>query len=444
LAVRYADSAVFLEQNVYAPIGNRYSRFWAAYTGGNVAYLPLVITDSGHQILTGNQSDFTTAFQKLVEPELVRPAQADIEAYARPVGARMRVYARLRNLSGATLSAANSATLHALVYEDRHVGDTGRIVRAAPWLGIASAVAPGGESTATLETDDLADVNWDALHTVVAADYVPGPGQAYDLLQAAVAQPAGLALDPQTIPVGIDANHPEDRRVSLRLDGPYVLHWSAASDTPWLVVTPESGGIADQPNVSVAARGVTSTTQEGHVTFSATSDDGMAFTQTATVRAVVGARVLRVGNGNGPPGTSVTLPVELAALGDENAVSFDLAFNPAALQAPTVTVGANADTAVFITDASQVAAGRLGVRITLPAQETFALGVRQLALVSFTVAANVTAAGSTVAFTDQPLPALLADAAGDPLTVTYQAGTVAHPGALAARTPQRHFRDPSP
>lgn len=444
MAVRYTDSAVFLEQNVDAPIGDRISRFWAAYTGGSSAYLPLVITDSGHQLLTGNQSDFTAAFQNLVEVELARPAQAEIEAYARPVGARMRVYTRLHNLSGATLSAANSAALHALVYEDRHVGDTGRIVRAAPWLGIAAEVAPGGESTATLDTDDLADVNWDALHTVVVADYVPGPGPAYDLLQATVAKPAGLALDPQTIPIGIDSNHPEDRRVDLRLDGPYPLRWSAASDAPWLAVTPESGGIADEPHVSVAASRVTSTTQEGHITFSATSDDGMAFTQTATVRAVVGARVLRVGNGNGTPGTIVTLPVELAALGDENAVSFDLAFNPAALRTPTVMVGADAGTAVLITDASQVAAGRLGVRITLPTQETFALGARQLALVSFTVAANVTAAGSTVAFTDQPLPTLLADAAGDSLTATYQAGAVAHPGAPAARTPQRHFRDRSP
>jgi hypothetical protein len=357
----------------------------------------------------------------------------------------MRVYIRLRNLSDVTLSTANLATLHALIYEDRHVGDTGRIVRAAPWLGITAAVAPGAESTATLDTGDLAaDVDWDALHTVVAADYVPWPGPAYDLLQAAVADPADLTLAPQTIPVGIDVNHRADRRVGLELDGPYPLHWSAATDTVWLTVTPASGGISDQPAISVAATGITATPQEGHVTFTAFSDDGMSFTQTATVHVVAGARSMHVGDAAGAPGTTVTLPLALFALGDENAVSFSLAFNPAALQAPTVTVGSDAAAAALNVDASLVATGRLGVSVMLPHNQTFALGTRVLATVSFKVAAGAAAPGSTVAFAVQPLPVLIADAVGQPLTATYEAGAVAFPGADTARTPERHLRGHSP
>jgi hypothetical protein len=191
LAAEYSNAGkqvLFLEQDVDFSKGKRQDRWWAAYTGSSTVYLPLVMVDSGHQISNGSQSDFRAAYRKLVDAELARPPQAELEAYSRQVGARMRIYARLKNIAGTTLSSAgNGATLHALVWEDKRIGVTSRFVRAAPSTAISREVAPEGEYTATLETPDLAGVSWSSIHAVVLADYRPGGGTAYDMLQGAVA-----------------------------------------------------------------------------------------------------------------------------------------------------------------------------------------------------------------------------------------------------------------
>ena len=438
LATQYAGRAVFIEQNVDAPLGDRISRFWAAFTGGT-AYLPLVIVDSGHRIITGDVGTSTPLYQSLVESELARPPQAEIEAYARQVGTRMRVYARLRNTSAATLSDGwNQAALHALVYEDRHVGVTGHIMRAAPWLAIETLLAPGGVLTATLDTDALANVTWSALHTVVAADYTPAPGSAFDMLQAAVARPAGLTVSPAAVRVGVDSGRPADRTLPVTLAGPYTLSWTAASDAPWLVVTPDAAAIATQPAATVAAAGLAAGSQEGHVTFSATSADGMAFTQFLTVTAVVGPRRLRVEGVPVTPGAALALPIVLSALGDEHDVRFSLTFDPAVLSAPAVAPGSAAAAATLAVDDSQASSGRIGISLALPAGQAFPEGDDELAVVTFAVAA-ASGGTATVAFSDQPVAGAISDGFGSPLTAALENATLVFPGPSLRYRVRRHL-----
>ena len=414
------------------------SRFWAVFTG---AYLPLVIVDSGHQLLTGNQPNFTTAFQNLVDPELLRPPGAEIEAYARQVGTQMRVYARIHNTSATTLSAsANMAALHALVYEDAHVGVTGRIMRAAPWLDITSPLAPNGVLTATLESPALSGVNWTALHTVVLADYVPGPGAAYDMLQAAMALPAGFSVDPAALTMGIDAATGQDRSVSIRLAGPYVLSWTAATDAAWLAVAPGGGTIADQPSVTVRASGLAPGSQEGHVTLSAISEDGMAFTQFVSITAFLGPRVVRAVTAPVTPGSPISLPVVMSALGDEHEVRFSLAFDPVVLSTPTVTLGSGAAAATLTVDDSDAANGRLGIAVALPAGLAFPQGDAQLVVVTFETPSTVPRPTATLALTDQPVVRSIMDASGSLLSATFEDATLVFPEASVVRTVRHHLR----
>ncbi|MBZ5588038.1 MAG: hypothetical protein LAO05_05690 [Acidobacteriia bacterium] len=416
------------------------SRFWAAF-GDSTAYLPLVIVDSGNRVLTGDQGDFKTAFQRLVDPELTRPPQAEIEAYARQVGTRMRVYARFHNTSAATLSAsANQAALHALVYEDAYVGVTGRIMRAAPWIDIVSALAPGGVYTATLTTNTLSGVTWNALHTVVLTDYVPGPGTAYDMLQAAVARPAGLTVTPSTVPVGVDSGHPVDRTIPVTLVGPYTLHWTAVSDVPWLVLTPDEAGIATQPAVTVAAAGLARASQEGHVTFSATSQDGMAFTQFFTVTAVLGPRVVRAVAPSVNPGSQIALPIVMSALGDEHEVRFSLAFDPTMLSAPVVTLGSGGVAATLVVDDSEAGDGRLGITLTLPAGQAFPQGDYELVVVTFETPSTAPRPTAIVVLSDQPVARAIGDASGTPLSATFEDATLLFPDGSVAGTLRRHLR----
>ena len=178
---------VFLEQNVDHPVGSRYDRWWAAYSGGS-ASLPLVMADSGHQISNGSVS-FYNVYKGMVDAELARAVQAYIAASCRRVGNRIQISGQMTNLSGVTLSSSgNVATIHAIVYEDAHVGVTDRYVRTATSTGITSSLTNGSTMTFTLETSDLTGVNWDNLHTIVLADYRPGGSSgAYDMLQATIA-----------------------------------------------------------------------------------------------------------------------------------------------------------------------------------------------------------------------------------------------------------------
>jgi hypothetical protein len=440
LATEYAGRPVlFLEQNVDVPVGNRINRWYAAYGGYGGVYLPLVMVDSGHQISNGSQNDFKAAYRPLVNAELARPPQAEIEAYFRKVGSRMRIYARMRNDSGPTLSAAaNGAALHALVWEDAHAGVTNRIVRAAPWVGMTPEVAPNGSFTTTLETPDLAGVNWQALHTVVLADYVPGPGTAYDSLQAAIAEPADLSVDPDTTTLGVDANHPEDRSAPLRLRGPHVLSWTATPDVEWLAVAPESAEIAVQPTVRIEAGRLAPGWQEGRVSVRAASEDGMSFSQTVAVRVFLGPRLLRLGSATASPGTTVSLPVGLSALGDESSASFSLAFDPAALRLVGVGTFGGITADMLTLDGSQGDAGRVGVSIDLPLGQTFTQGEVRLLQLSFTVAPGVAGTATIVRFGDQPASRRVTDAFGNALTATFADGTVTIP-LTGLRPPRRHI-----
>jgi len=192
LARQYADRpVVFVEQDAFAPIGERISRFWAAHTGSSTS-TPLVIVDSGHQCTNG-AVDYHSVYSGMVDQELARPPEAEIAASYARVGDRIRADIQLKNLSENTLSVENEASVHLIVYEDKHVGQTARIVRAAPWAEITTELVPSATMTLTLETPDLSGVDWSKLHIIALADYRPGGESGpYDMLQAAIASPVAL------------------------------------------------------------------------------------------------------------------------------------------------------------------------------------------------------------------------------------------------------------
>jgi hypothetical protein len=443
LAAEYSNAGkqvIFLEQDVDLSKGKRQDRWWAAYVGSSDVYLPLVMVDSGHQISNGSQTDFKAAYRKLVDPELVRPPRAEIEAYSRQVGARIRIYARLKNTGGPTLSSvANGATLHALVWEDKQVGVTSRFVRAAPYVAVSPEVAPEGEYTATLETPDFAGVNWSALHTVVLADYRPGSGTAYDMLQGALARPAALAADPGTVTVAIEANDRDDRLVPLRLLGPYVLTWTASADVSWITVSPDAGPISAQPSLIVAAQRLAPGWQHGVVTFTASSEDGMSLAQTVPVSAFSGPRVLRIGTATTTPGSTATLSVGLSALGDENAVAFSVAFDPSVLINPSVALGADAGAAVLTSDTSQAAEGRLGLSLALPAGQTLGQGEVRLLVISFDTAPGTGSQTVPVRCSDPPVARAIVGTDGNALRATFLDGAVFLTDSAPERAPRRHL-----
>ena len=185
LADEYADDpVVFIEYDADNPAGNRVSRWWASWGSGGSVYLPLIMVDSGNQISNGSVA-FAQRYRAMVDAALQRPAAGRLEVHRERVGNAFRFEIAFTNLSDETLSAANSATLHVIVYEEAHVGDTDRWVRAATFRSISNL--PAGEAASfTVEITPQGVADWDKLHSVVIADYRPGGATgAYDTLQAA-------------------------------------------------------------------------------------------------------------------------------------------------------------------------------------------------------------------------------------------------------------------
>lgn len=177
---------------------SRYGRWWAA-SGAGTATLPLVMVDSGNQY-TGGYLDFHAVYGDMVETALTRPAQVDIQAYWWRIGDQVRFYVHVTNTGAAAISGA---TAHAIVYEEAHVRLTDRFVRQAAAAPMTT-LAAGSTVTYTLETPDLAGVDWDRLRYIVLVDQrPPGQGGAFDTLQAVFAEPsnAGTPLPKTYLPL---------------------------------------------------------------------------------------------------------------------------------------------------------------------------------------------------------------------------------------------------
>jgi uncharacterized protein (TIGR03437 family) len=136
------------------------------------------------------------------------------------------------------------------------------------------------------------------------------------------------------------------------------------------------------------------------------------------------ARTLRVVNASGSPGGTVSVPIELVSQGDENAFGFSLSYPAATLGNPQATPGADASGGLLNINTTQTAQGRLGIVLALPAGQKFAVGARQLVVVTFTIAANATAGSVTINFADQPIGREISDVNAMPLQSNYVPGVV--------------------
>jgi len=207
IAQEYVDQPVlFLEYDVDNAPYSRKSRYYASDNEGSI--LPFVIVDSGNQASNGSV-DFETVYTGMVDSAQIRPPQAEINAVWQRVGDKVKFFVDLTNSSDVSLSSDNSATIHAIVYEETKVQETGRFVRTAVSTSIQNH-SPNVTKSYELETSDLMDVSWSRLHYVVLVDYRPaGLTGPYDMLQAVIASPKSAPII-VTIDQGLNQIDPTD------------------------------------------------------------------------------------------------------------------------------------------------------------------------------------------------------------------------------------------
>jgi fimbrial isopeptide formation D2 family protein/uncharacterized repeat protein (TIGR01451 family) len=208
---------------------------------------------------------------------------------------------------------------------------------------------------------------------------------------------------------------------TLSIEAPADVEWDIQSDRNWIIPGDNTAGtgatsqaLPSRPNSTLGGIG------SGTVNFTfAANPLGVARTGTVlfagtqynvTQDAATTIRQVSIGasSGSTSPGSTFNVPLNITAQGDENALFFSLSFDPVVLGNPQVALGSDVAGALLDADDSSVP-GKLGLTLLLPAGQTLAAGPRQLAVVSFMVAANTNANSTQVNFDDQPVNRLIQD-----------------------------------
>lgn len=157
--------------------------------------------------------------------------------------------------------------------------------------------------------------------------------------------------------------------------------------------------------------------------FDALSVVGGPFSEISpTVPGSSGSRRLLVVNANVGQTQTATVAVNLESQGNENALGFTMAFDPAAFVFSSVQLGSGAVGANLISNTSQVGNGKLGIILALASGGNFTAGVREVVKVNLVAAAPTGVFPLT--FTDHIVTRCVADVQAGELPVTFVGGNV--------------------
>jgi hypothetical protein len=216
----------------------------------------------------------------------------------------------------------------------------------------------------------------------------------------------GFSLEPasQSVVAGLNATF----NATTSGTGPDSYQW-----------TFNGAAIAGATNSSLTLSNVP-TSDAGTYTVSVTSPFGSAVSSNAVLTVLV--PTLQVGSASTSGGTTVTVPVQLIAVGTEAGLGFSLDFDPTVLTFLSADLGSNASGSLLLVNSNQVASGHLGIAIDLTTAPS--LGTNEVANVTFQVAVLTNATSTPITFGGQPTPQEISDGQGTPLLSTYIPGTV--------------------
>jgi uncharacterized repeat protein (TIGR01451 family) len=117
------------------------------------------------------------------------------------------------------------------------------------------------------------------------------------------------------------------------------------------------------------------------------------------------------------------VPIEMFGNGDENAITFSLAFDPNRLSFESAVPGSGALRAQMLVNASRTDQGLVGLALALPAGEAFKEGANELFKVSFRPVVTKVGFNVSLRFSDSPTPRELADINAKVLTANWHNGT---------------------
>lgn len=195
------------------------------------------------------------------------------------------------------------------------------------------------------------------------------------------------------------------------------VQWNGANRTTTFVSSA-------QLTAAITAADIASAGTASVAVFNPTPGGGTSTALSFTISPPLIIRTVRVGSGDTSQSPLVTVPIQLDAQGDENALQFSLSFDPALLTFVQAASGKDLGGALFFTNNAQAAQGQLGLLLALDPSQTFAPGKRELVLLTFKAAAVQTPQTATVNFADVPVSRLVGGANGNTFSANYASGSI--------------------
>ncbi|MBI2947183.1 MAG: cadherin-like domain-containing protein [Verrucomicrobia bacterium] len=222
-------------------------------------------------------------------------------------------------------------------------------------------------------------------------------------------------------------------------DEPQTLTITASSSDTSKVTVQGVDYTSPQTTGAVRLQAVANAT--GSATITVTVSDGAAAnaTTTRTFTAVITPRVIRVVNTTGLAGGLVAVPVEFVAQGDENSLGFSANFDNGKLTFENAALGNDATAASLSVDEHDAGNGRVGLNLTLPANQVFAAGNKQIARLTFRIPVAVAEGDTQIVFARGPISLRAMDGQGNPLPIAFDGGTVSVAHGYEADVTPRPF-----
>ena len=231
--------------------------------------------------------------------------------------------------------------------------------------------------------------------------------------------PAGLALQPQSIVTNVGAtvtltgaaNGSAPLGLQWTFDGTNII---GANSTSLVITNAQPSNAGSYALVVTNAYG-TNTSTNATLSFISTLQVGSA------TELGAGSGVTTLTN----PVTTipVTVPVNLLAVGNENALGFNINYDASHLTYVGATIGSGAVGGAFGVNSSQ--AGKVGVAVILPEGTTFATGTQQVVQVTFQASLVSTPTTTPITFGNIPTPPGISDTNAVSISpVAYLGGTV--------------------
>lgn len=153
-----------------------------------------------------------------------------------------------------------------------------------------------------------------------------------------------------------------------------------------------------------------------------TSPYGIAISSNAVLS--IDVSTLKILNVDTFAATDFILPIQLEALGSENALSFSLSFDPSILQFESAALVPGLAGPSLILTTNRLGAGKLGIFVGLSGYETFQDGTQRVVNVGFKVAPVTNSLVTAITFGDDPTYREISDVFVDTLWSAFSPGMV--------------------